>query len=74
MSGQAQLRAAPPWGELLTFQYFQRLCPSAAGYGYSGESMQGMREREFRRLGGAMEIPYLQEEEDVLSVFFQTML
>ncbi|CAM4515037.1 molybdenum cofactor sulfurase isoform X1 [Caretta caretta] len=49
---QQQQAAPPSWGELLSFQSFQRMCPPGAGYGYGGGSMQGMRESEFRRLGG----------------------
>ncbi|XP_067425987.1 molybdenum cofactor sulfurase [Emydura macquarii macquarii] len=54
MTGQAPsgTELPAPWGELLSFQYFQRMCPPGAGYGYSGGSLQGMQESEFRRLGG----------------------
>uniref|UniRef100_A0ABM5GQW4 Molybdenum cofactor sulfurase n=1 Tax=Pogona vitticeps TaxID=103695 RepID=A0ABM5GQW4_9SAUR len=41
-----------PWGERLSFQAFLRQLPPGAAYGYRGESPEGLRQREFARLGG----------------------
>ncbi|XP_007442731.1 molybdenum cofactor sulfurase-like [Python bivittatus] len=48
--------AEEPWGELLSFQTFQNKLPLGAAYGYGGEDLQGLCQREFARLG---EIIYL---------------
>ncbi|KAM6453415.1 molybdenum cofactor sulfurase isoform 2-T2 [Liasis olivaceus] len=48
--------ADEPWGELLSFQTFQSKLPWGAAYGYGGEDLQGLCQREFARLG---EIIYL---------------
>ncbi|XP_054847805.1 molybdenum cofactor sulfurase [Eublepharis macularius] len=40
------------WREALSFQSFQSRLPPGAAYGYGGESPQGLRRREFARLGG----------------------
>ncbi|XP_063156385.1 molybdenum cofactor sulfurase isoform X3 [Candoia aspera] len=45
--------AEEPWGELLSFQ---SKLPSGAAYGYGEEDLQGLRQKEFPRLG---EITYL---------------
>ncbi|XP_062987312.1 molybdenum cofactor sulfurase [Elgaria multicarinata webbii] len=44
--------ALEPWGERLSFQSFLSRLPPGAAYGYGGESPQGVRQREFARLGG----------------------
>lgn len=44
--------AENPWEKLLSFQSFQSKLPSGATYGYGGEDLQRLRQREFPRLGG----------------------
>ncbi|XP_013907750.1 PREDICTED: molybdenum cofactor sulfurase [Thamnophis sirtalis] len=48
--------AEDPWEKLLSFQSFQSKLPSGAAYGYGGQNLQRLWQREFPRLG---EITYL---------------
>ncbi|XP_039187948.1 molybdenum cofactor sulfurase isoform X1 [Crotalus tigris] len=48
--------AENPWEKLLSFQSFQSKLPSGATYGYGGDDLQRLCQREFPRLG---EITYL---------------
>ncbi|XP_070584996.1 molybdenum cofactor sulfurase [Erythrolamprus reginae] len=48
--------AEDPWEKLLSFQFFQSKLPSGAAYGYDGQDLQRLCQREFPRLG---EITYL---------------
>ncbi|KAG8139665.1 hypothetical protein E2320_002433 [Naja naja] len=55
--------AEDPWEKLLSFQSFQSKLPSGAAYGYGGEDLQRLFQREFPRLGGNLtcggEVTYL---------------
>uniref|UniRef100_A0A8C5RG92 Molybdenum cofactor sulfurase n=1 Tax=Laticauda laticaudata TaxID=8630 RepID=A0A8C5RG92_LATLA len=48
--------AEDPWEKLLSFQSFQSKLPSGVAYGYGGEDLQRLCQREFSRLG---EVTYL---------------